>query len=150
MKKNVFRNFDFVVCQTDKIKKIQKILRSAYFFRFLPYIYFFSEILFKRDIDCWKKNVIFSKIKVMLPPSAIPHSILSTAWSMRTFHLYIAKSFPGAFHHPTQKTRISVTFGRFGAFPDLWRHPMVALFCVCANFTYRSNETFCSRTHRFG
>ena len=57
---------------------------------------------------------------------------------------------PPAFYHPTQKTRISVTFGRFGAFPDLWRHPMEALFCVCANFTYRSNETFCSRTHRFG
>ena len=35
MKKNVFRNFDFVVCQTDKMEEIQKIVQSAYFFRFL-------------------------------------------------------------------------------------------------------------------
>ena len=37
MKKNVFRNFDFVVRQTDKMKAIQKIVQSASFFRFLVF-----------------------------------------------------------------------------------------------------------------
>ena len=150
MKKNVFRNFDFVICQTDKIKGIKKSVQSAYFFRFVVFIDSFLELFFERDINFWKKNHYFSKMKVMSSLSVIPYKQIRTAWSVRTFHLYIAISYLPAFDGPEQKTRISVTFCRFGAFPDLWRHPMVALFCVCANFTYRSNETFCSRTHRFG
>ena len=61
MKKNVFRNFDFVVCQTDKMKAIQKIVQSAYFFRFLLFIDSFLELFFKRDIDFWKKIIISQK-----------------------------------------------------------------------------------------
>ena len=34
MKKNVYRNFDFVVRQTDKMKAIQKIAWNAFFFGF--------------------------------------------------------------------------------------------------------------------
>ena len=86
MRKDVFRNFDFVVCQTDEMKEIQKILQSAYFSRFLPYIYFYPEILFERDIDCWKKNVIFQKwrwcchpaqfrTRYCRPPGLCAHSI---------------------------------------------------------------------------
>ena len=150
MKKNVFRNFDFVIRQTDKMEEIQKIFQSASFFRFLPYIDLFFELLFERDIDFWKKIIIFQKWRWWRHWESFRNKQIRTAWSVRTFHLYISDPYPPAFHHPEQKTRISVTFCRFGAFPDLWRHPMVALFCVCANFTYRSNETFCSRTHRFG
>ena len=48
------------------------------------------------------------------------------------------------------KTGISVTFGRFGAFPDLWRHTLREFLSVIIDLAYRSNETFCSRTHSFG
>ena len=153
MRKNVFRNFDFVVCQTDKMEAIQKMFQSAYFVRFLPFIdSFFLRYYFERDIDCWKKIIISQKWRWCCHRYSFRNGIIPEPPDpMRTFHFYIAKSFPPRrFTTPTQKTRISVTFCRFGAFPDLWRHPMVALFCVCVNFTYRSNETFCSRTHRFG
>ena len=49
-----------------------------------------------------------------------------------------------------RKTGISVTFGRFGAFPDLWRHTQREFLSVIIDLAYRSNETFCSRTHSFG
>ena len=42
------------------------------------------------------------------------------------------------------------TFGHFEAFPDLWRHTQREFLSVSLDFTYRPNETFCSRTHRFG
>ena len=39
---------------------------------------------------------------------------------------------------------------RFRTFPDLWRHPYTGLFCLILNLTYRTNETFFSRTLSFG
>ena len=72
MKKNVFRNFDFVVCQTDKMKEIQKIDRSAYFVQFLPYIYTFFLRYYLNEISTVEKKRFFSKTKVMLPPGIIP------------------------------------------------------------------------------
>ena len=48
------------------------------------------------------------------------------------------------------KTGILVTFGRFRAFPDLWRHTYREFLSVIIDLAYRSNETFCSRTHSFG
>ena len=150
MKKNVFRNFDFVVRQTDEMEEIQKIVQSASFSGSLLFIDSFPGLFFERDIDFWKKIIISQKWRWWRHWASFRNKQIPTAWSVRTFHLYIATPTPPRFDGPEQKTRISVTFCRFGAFPDLWRHPMVALFCVCANFTYRSNETFCSRTHRFG
>ena len=38
----------------------------------------------------------------------------------------------------------------FRTFPDLWRHAYTRLFCLILNLTYRTNETFSSRTHSFG
>ena len=38
----------------------------------------------------------------------------------------------------------------FRTFPDLWRHPYTGLFCLILNLTYRTNETFFSRTLSFG
>ena len=38
----------------------------------------------------------------------------------------------------------------FRTFPDLWRHPCTGFFCLILNLTYRSNETFFSRTLSFG
>ena len=61
-------------------------------------------------------------MKVMTSLGVIPYKPFPTAWSMRTFHLYIAKGFPPALDGPSENIRISVTFDRFGAFPDLWRH----------------------------
>ena len=61
MKKNVFRNFDFVVRQTDKMEAVQKIVWSASFFRFLLFIDSFLELPSKRDIDFWKKIIISQK-----------------------------------------------------------------------------------------
>ena len=51
MKKNVFRNFDFVVRRTDKMEAIKKIVQSASFFRFLVFIDNFLELFFEQDID---------------------------------------------------------------------------------------------------
>ena len=45
-----------------------------------------------------------------------------SAWLMRIFRLYITKIYSALFDGKMQKTGFSVTFGRFGAFPDLWRH----------------------------
>ena len=42
------------------------------------------------------------------------------------------------------------TFGHFEAFPDLWRHTQREFLSVSLDLAYRPNETFCSRTHRFG
>ena len=67
----MFRNFDFVVCQTDELKEIQKIFQSAYFVRFLPYIYF-SLRYYLNEISTVEKKRFFSKMKVMLPPGIIP------------------------------------------------------------------------------
>ena len=61
MKKNVFRNFDFVVSQTDKMKAVQKIVQSAYFFRFLLFSDIFPGLFFEQDIDLWKKIIISRK-----------------------------------------------------------------------------------------
>ena len=58
MKKNVYRNFDFVVRQTDKMKAIQKITWNAFSFRFLPFIDSSLVLFFERDIDFWKKIII--------------------------------------------------------------------------------------------
>ena len=61
MKKNVFRNFDFVVRQTDKMEAIRKITWSAPFLRFMLFIDSLLELLFERDIDFWKKIIISQK-----------------------------------------------------------------------------------------
>ena len=149
MKKNVFRNFDFVVRQTDKMKAIQKIVWSAYFFRFLLFIDSFLVLFFERDIDFWKKIIISQKWRWWRQPSVIPYKS-----SNRLIHAHISfihfKPLPPRLSPPEQKTRISVTFCRFGAFPDLWRHLNGEFLSVSLDLAYRSNETFCSRTHRFG
>ena len=73
-----------------------------------------------------------------------------SVWRMRIFRSYIAKAMPLTFDGQMQKTGISVTFGRFGAFPDLWRHTYREFLSVSLDLAYRPDETFCSRTHRFG
>jgi len=61
MKKNVFRNFDFVIRQTGKMEEIQKIDRSASFFEFLVFIEIFPGLFFERDIDFRRKIIISQK-----------------------------------------------------------------------------------------
>ena len=61
MKKNAFRNFDFVVRRTDKMEAIKKIFWSASFFRFLVFIDNFLELFFERDIDFWRKIISSQK-----------------------------------------------------------------------------------------
>ena len=61
MKKNVYRNFDFVVHQIDKMKAIQKTAWNAFFFPFLPFIDSSLVLFFERDIDFWKKIIISQK-----------------------------------------------------------------------------------------
>ena len=61
MKKNVYRNFDLVARQTDKMKAIQKIAWNAFFFRFLWFIDSSLVLFFERDIDFWKKIIISRK-----------------------------------------------------------------------------------------
>ena len=73
-----------------------------------------------------------------------------SASRMRIFRLYIAKKYSVPFDGQMQKTRKSVTSGRFGAFPDLWRHTQREFLSVIIDLAYRPNETFCSRMHRFG
>ena len=46
--------------------------------------------------------------------------------------------------------KIKTTKVCFRTFPDLWRHPYTGLFCLILNLTYRTNETFFSRTLSFG
>ena len=73
MKKNVYRNFDFVVRQTDKMKAIQKITWNAFFFRFLPFIDSSSCFILRTRYRLLKKNHYFSKMKVMTSLGVIPY-----------------------------------------------------------------------------
>ena len=61
MKKNVLRNFDFVIRQTDEMEEIKKIVQSASFFDFSIFIEIFPGLFFERDIDFWKKIIISQK-----------------------------------------------------------------------------------------
>ena len=69
---------------------------------------------------------------------------------MRTFHLYIAKGFPPCARRPERK------HPNFGHFLPIWgiSWPLTSylksFLSVSLDLAYRSNETFCSRTHRFG
>ena len=81
--------------------------------------------------------------------SVIPYKPLPTAWSMRTFHLYIAKVSPPR-STARAKIRISVTFADLGHFLTSDVILKVEFLSVSLDLAYRSNETFCSRTHRFG
>ena len=65
MKKNVFRNFDFVVRQTDKMKAIQKISLKRILFPVLAVYRYFSCFIFRTRYRLLKKNHYFSKMKVM-------------------------------------------------------------------------------------
>ena len=63
-----------------------------------------------------------------------------------TAHIFIMVHFlPRDLHQSERRKK-----PHFGTFPDLWRHSRVRRPHLIRNLAYRSNETFFSRTHRFG
>ena len=97
-----------------------------------------------------KKNWVFPKNEGVVSGSGKKYFNRRSALRMHIFRLYIAAMSTLVFDGQMQKTGISVTFGRFEAFPDLWRHTYREFMSVIIDLAYRPNETFCSRTHKFG
>ena len=97
-----------------------------------------------------EKKSVFFKNEGQIQECCQKYFYRRSALRMRVFRLYIAKFSPFTFDGQMEKTRISATFGRYGAFPDLWRHTYREFLSVIIDLAYRPNETFCSRTHRFG
>ena len=95
-----------------------------------------------RKCEKMQKKVGFFKNEGLTHGVGEKYFYRGSAWSMRIFRLYIQKTAPLTFDGQMQKNKISVTFGRFGAFPDLWRHTYRKFLSVIIDLAYRSNETF--------
>ena len=65
MKKNVFRTFDFVVRQTDEIKKIQQNWSNLIFYPVLAVYKKFPWDIIRLRYRLLKKSRFFPKMKVM-------------------------------------------------------------------------------------
>ena len=113
MKKNVYRNFDFVVRQTDKMKAIQKIAWNAFFFRFLPFIDS-SLVYSSNEISTFEKKSLFLKNEG--DDLFGGHSVQAT--SNRLIHAHISfihcKRFPPRARRPERK------HPNFGHFLPIW------------------------------
>ena len=106
----------------------------------------------KREVSkTAKKSRFFLKWRCSSPSTSIAPTFIETAWRVRIFRLYIPKWCTSGGLGQMQKTGISVTFGLFGAFTNLWRHTLKRILSVIIHLVYRSNDQlFCSRTHSFG
>ena len=71
---------------------------------------------FSNEISTFEKNHLFSKMKVMTSLGVIPYKQIRTAWSMRTFHFYIAKGFPPCSTAPSKKSEFRSLFADLGHF----------------------------------
>ena len=76
-----------------------------------------------------KKNRFFSKMNVKSRSSVKNISTVDPHCACASF-IFSPLTFDGQM----QKTRKSVTFGRFGAFPDLWRHTYREFLSVIIDF----------------
>ena len=104
MKKNVFRNFDFVVPSNWRDERNLKNCSERIFFPVLDIYRNLPWVIIRTRYRLLKKNHYFSKMKVMSSLEVIPYKQFPTAWSMRTFHLYIAKGFPPCVSTAPSKT----------------------------------------------
>ena len=110
----------------------------------------FFELFFERDIEFWRKIIISQKWRWWRHWASFRTSNFQPPDPCAHFIFTLQKVSPLRSTARAKTSEFSVTFGRFGAFPDLWRHTQREFLSVSLDLAYRSNETFCSRTHRFG
>ena len=146
----MFRTFDFVAGRTDDSEKIRQNCLSVLSVRLWNYKNNFFLSSARRDIDGWivflrkfQKIGFSKKWGWCAQYRSLPFPGLVR---LETAHIFMMVHFLPLDLHQVEKCKKP----HFGTFSDLWRHSRVRRPHLIRNLAYRSNETFFSRTHRFG